>query len=232
MPGLRRQGLQMSKTRASALKLSFVNTGFLFDNLTMKRNRSVIAALSVTMVLFGAGQVLGDEPRSIQAVAESAQQSTANVAEAALRKSVTVGPARQDGGPLSAQGIAGGYVFVPINPYRSYDSRYFTEGFLIGGDEEYLNVLTDEYGRQMIPSDAVAVTYNLTATGNVGDGGYLALYPGDIYWPGNSSINFGPNSTIANGGVVAVDAAGGIWVRLGSGYVATNYILDITGYYK
>ena len=232
MPGLRRQGLQKSKTRASARKLSFVNPSALAKNVFMKRNRSVIAALSVPMVLFGAGQVLGDEPGSIQAVAESAQQSTANVAEAALRKSVTVGPSRQDEGTVSAQGTAGGYVFVPINPYRSYDSRYFTEGFLIGGDEEYLNVLTNEYGQQMIPSDAVAVTYNLTATGNVGDGGYLALYPGDIYWPGNSSINFGPDSTIANGGVVAVDAAGGIWVRLGYGYVATNYILDITGYYK
>lgn len=137
--------------------------------------------------------------------------------------------------PVTTEGIAGGYVFVPIDPFRTFDSRRI--GVLPGGFVDRFSVLTDEYGRPRIPSNAVAVTYNLTVTDTTG-AGYAAIYPVDIDWPGNSSINWtGPATTVANGGTVAIgdylDVIGGVEVYIGPDLpsVSTHYLIDITGYY-
>ena len=137
--------------------------------------------------------------------------------------------------PVTTEGVAGGYVFVPINPFRSFDSRRI--GPLPGGFVDRFSVLTDEYGIPRIPSDAVAVTYNLTVTATTG-AGFAAIYPVDIDWPGNSSINWtGPGTTVANGGTVAIgnfqDVIGGVEVYIGPDLasVSSHYLIDITGYY-
>ena len=133
------------------------------------------------------------------------------------------------------QGIAGGYVFVPITPYRTFDSRDYVDGWMLGGDEVVFTVLTNAVGVPMIPSGAVAVTYNLTVTNTLGEG-YCALYPGPATWPGNSSINWtGTDQTLANGGTVAIGffrQAGEVSVYCGPANInGTDYVLDITGYY-
>jgi hypothetical protein len=137
--------------------------------------------------------------------------------------------------PISTQAIGGGYIFVPINPYRSFDSRLI--GPLPGGYVDRFSVLTDIYGVQRIPDDAVAVTYNLTVTDTMGSG-FAAIYPIDIDWPGNSSINWtAPGTTVANGGTVAIgnflSVTGGVEVYIGPDLdsVGTHYLIDITGYY-
>jgi hypothetical protein len=137
--------------------------------------------------------------------------------------------------PPKVEGIAGGFVYVPITPYRTVDSRSYAEGFMVGGDEVYFTVLTDENNVPRVPNTAVAVTYNLTVDGTVG-AGYCALFPGSANWPGNSSINWtASRQTIANGGTVAIDffdAFGQVSVFCGPGVTAgTDFILDITGYY-
>jgi hypothetical protein len=142
---------------------------------------------------------------------------------------------RAEAGPARTEGIAGGYVFVPINPFRAYDSRSYADGFMGGGDTVYFDVLTDQNGAAMIPADAVAVTYNLTATVTL-NSGFLAIYPADIYWPGNSSLNWTQtNQTLANGGTVAIgnlDGPGQVEVYCGPAtYLGTDFIVDITGYY-
>ena len=135
------------------------------------------------------------------------------------------------------QGIAGGYVFVPINPYRTIDSRDYGDGYLLPGEEVYFEVLTNGQGVPQIPAEAVAVTFNLTATNTTGGGGYLSILPADINWPGNSSINWSANgTTIANSGTVALgnyDAPGQLAVLHGPGGRpgGVDYIVDITGYY-
>lgn len=133
-------------------------------------------------------------------------------------------------------GIAGGYVYVPVNPYRTFDSRSYTNGFLPGGWAMYFDVITDASGAARIPSNAVAVTYNLAVTNTAGSG-FLGIYPANIGWPGNASINWmASGTTLSNGGTVAIgfgDAAGQIEVYAGpaAAGVGTDFVIDITGYY-
>lgn len=145
-------------------------------------------------------------------------------------------PAVTDDDLSSTAALGAGATFVPINPYRAIDSRAFVDGFLTPGDEVFFDVITDVNGVPQIPDTAVAVTYNLTATGTFGAEGYLAVFPADINWPGNSSINwFASGISLANGGVVALgnlDAPGQISVYCGNvAQTGSDYIVDITGYY-
>jgi hypothetical protein len=133
-------------------------------------------------------------------------------------------------------GIAGGYVFVPINPFRAIDSRNYPGGFLLGGEAFFFDVVTDDNGTPQIPPEAVAVTYNLAVTGTIGSG-YLGIYPADINWPGNASINWGQSdTTLSNGGTVAVgfwttDAQAEVYCGPAGTSVGTYFVVDITGYY-
>lgn len=133
--------------------------------------------------------------------------------------------------------LTGGATFTPITPYRAYDSRVYTDGLMLWGDEVYFDVLTDLGGNLRIPATAVAVTYNLTITGTFGGGGYLALFPPPGNWPGNSSINWWASGLdLANGGVVQLgfeDGPGQVVVSCGNvPNTATDFIIDITGYYE
>jgi hypothetical protein len=135
------------------------------------------------------------------------------------------------------EGIAGGYVFVPINPYRTIDSRDYADGYLLPGEAVYFDVLVDQTNVPMIPPEAVAVTFNLTATNTSGGGGFLAVFPADINWPGNSNINWSfDGTTIANSGTVKLghyDAPGQITVAHGPANRpgGVDFVVDITGYY-
>ena len=69
---------------------------------------------------------------------------------------------------------------------------------------------------------------NLTITQTI-DAGYVAVFRADIAFPNSSSINWsGPNQTLANGVITAVDATGKIKLRGGDG--STHVIIDRIGY--
>jgi len=71
---------------------------------------------------------------------------------------------------------------------------------------------------------------NLTVT-QTGGAGYVAVFPANITWPGNSSINwYEPNSDLANGVVVALDPTGKIKIR-GGGGANTHVVIDRIGYF-
>jgi len=71
---------------------------------------------------------------------------------------------------------------------------------------------------------------NLTVT-QTGGAGYVAAFPANIAWPGNSSINwYEPNSDLANGVLVAVDPTGKIKIR-GGGGADTHVVIDRIGYF-
>jgi len=140
------------------------------------------------------------------------------------------------------QGTAGGFVFVPVDPYRTYDSRNYSDGYLTFDEAVVFDVLTNEAGAAIIPAEAVAVTYNLTVANTTGGGGYLAIFPGDApEWPATSAINWSfAGTVIANGGTVGIGTysgpngtiPGSLVVGLGgAATVGTDFILDITGYY-
>lgn len=70
---------------------------------------------------------------------------------------------------------------------------------------------------------------NLTLTLTQGSSGYVAVFPADISWPGNSSQNwFAPNANVANTVITAVDSSCQVKVRGGEN--ATHVVIDRIGW--
>jgi hypothetical protein len=110
--------------------------------------------------------------------------------------------------------------YVPQNPIpRSLDTR------LVGGklkpNEERVVALG-------VPAGVAGAVLNLTVSETEGVGGFVAVFPADAPYPGNSSINwFGPGQNLANTLVTGVDAGGQIRIR--GGVAATHVIIDLLG---
>jgi hypothetical protein len=130
-------------------------------------------------------------------------------------------------------------VFVPIAPYRAYDSRLAgvpASGPLTRLASRQVTVVNaiDLTGviavPQIIPVTARAITYNLTATGTSA-GNYLSIAPGNAASTTVSSVNWsGAGQSIANGGTVGIDA-GKVKVFCGDQAGSAHFIIDVTGYY-
>ncbi|MEX1172162.1 MAG: hypothetical protein WEG56_06065 [Chloroflexota bacterium] len=81
-----------------------------------------------------------------------------------------------------------------------------------------------------IPSDAVAITGNLTVTGQT-KAGYLSLTPTSQTNPTTSTLNFPVKDVRANNVTVPLGTNGNLWVVYkGSGQV--HAVLDVTGYFR
>ena len=128
--------------------------------------------------------------------------------------------------------------FVPITPYRAYDSRLAgvpSPGILARLTSRQVNVLNAIGATgavttaNVIPASARAITYNLTATGTTGDN-YLAIAPGTAASTTVSSINFAANQSIANAATVSLDS-GTVKVFCGDNVGSSHFIVDVTGYY-
>lgn len=188
----------------------------------MRRHRQLfgLAAVSAMLLLLPGAPSTASRTDSTPARPRAAQEDKS-------RGEVT---AQRQAEPLAATGPQR---FYAITPYRAYDSRNDISGPIFAGEAGAIDVATDEGADPMIPYTANAVTYNLTVTSTASIG-FLALYPSDSYWPGNSSINWtGPQQTLANGGVVALTPGlGEIEVYAGGPAGSyTHFIIDITGYY-
>ena len=86
-------------------------------------------------------------------------------------------------------------------------------------------------GRSGVPATAVAVTGNLTVTGQTA-GGYVSLGPVPTTHPATSTINFPVGDTRANGLTVKLSAAGTLSaVYKGPTGSRTHLVFDVTGYY-
>jgi len=120
----------------------------------------------------------------------------------------------------------------PINPARVYDSR-LSGGPLAAGAVRRISVATATTGGGVVPSGAVAISFNLTIADTVG-GGWLGVLPAGLPFGSTSTINWYANGQkLANGGIVKL--GGDRQVDVGSGGKAggsTQFILDITGYYR
>lgn len=121
--------------------------------------------------------------------------------------------------PAAAEDLS--FAYVPVGPFRVYDTRdgdgriFRNEQWTLSGAAE-----PGELGHM----------YNLTVTETAGAAGYLSIFPGDIAWPGSSSINwFGPGQTLANNAYTLLgDPDGSINVLCGgpSG-ASTHFVLDL-----
>ncbi len=119
---------------------------------------------------------------------------------------------------------------VQVNPpARVYDSRT-TDGPL--GFNGTRNVtVTGSFGDSPdIPADISAVLCNLTAAEPSG-AGFLAMFSASSSWSGTSNLNFNPGQDISNNVTSAVSFGTFGQVRVYNGGAATNFVVDVFGYY-
>jgi glucose/arabinose dehydrogenase/PKD repeat protein len=126
-----------------------------------------------------------------------------------------------------------GATFTPLGPIRVLDSRTGIGGVshpFVSGRPRSLQLA----GNNGIPTDAVAVTGNLTITGQTARG-YVAMTTGSTATPAVSTINAPVGDTRANGLTVKLNGAGRaslVYVGGVSGVATADLIFDVTGYYR
>jgi hypothetical protein len=128
---------------------------------------------------------------------------------------------------------ATGDTYVPIAPVRILDTR---PGIDIGLSDPFYNSVPRTFhvagtGGGTIPSDAVAITANLTVTDQQ-SAGYVSVGPSITATPATSTINFPFGDTRANNLTLPLNADGDLMaVFKGPPGKFTNLILDVTGYF-
>ena len=128
---------------------------------------------------------------------------------------------------------SGGATYVPISPLRVLDSR---TPLGVGGSFAANAPRTFQVGgfsspSGSIPATAIAVTGNLTVTGQTG-AGYVSLTTIATTSPRSSTLNFPAGDTRANNVTVPLSAAG----KLAAVYKAAagrsaQLVFDVTGYF-
>ena len=121
-----------------------------------------------------------------------------------------------------------GAVYVPLSPSRVLDTRNGTGGL----SGPFTNHAARTFTVSGVPSNATAVTGNLTVTGQTSSG-YLFIGPLATDNPGSSTLNFPVGDDRANAVAVQLGAGGTLsitFVAPSSGPSA-QAIFDLTGYF-
>ena len=136
-------------------------------------------------------------------------------------------------------GATTGGSFHPITPIRAYDSRAAapTPGVMGPNSSRVVSVKDgrDSVGvvtaANAVPAGATAVSFNVTATGTTGPN-FLAVVPGDAASFTTSNINWvSAGESIANSGIVKLDALRQIKVFNGDQSGSTHFIIDVSGFF-
>ena len=131
-----------------------------------------------------------------------------------------------------------GATYVVLTPNRIVDTRSglgLTNGPLVANNAQTFSVPGQSSDPRMnIPSDAIAVTGNLTVVGQTAPG-YFFLGPVAMNVPTSSTLNFPLGDTRANGVTVAL-GTGGSAGKLSVTYAAAagktaHVVFDVTGYF-
>ena len=138
---------------------------------------------------------------------------------------------------LSSASSAGS--FHPVTPGRVYDSRCAqpSPGALSSGGIRLLSVAAQRdlttgavTNANFVPSDATAVFANVSVVNTV-NSGYLTINPGGVTTISAATITWGTsNQTQSNGVSLTLDNARQITVLAG-GPGATDFVIDIFGYW-
>jgi hypothetical protein len=130
--------------------------------------------------------------------------------------------------PVAATPLSGA-TYHPVDPARLLDTRSGNglSGAFTPRAPRAFQVTT----RGGVPAGAVAVTGNLTVTGQT-SAGFLSLGPASVADPTTSTLNFPLGDTRANGVTVKLSADGKLWVTaaLAAGKTA-QVLFDVTGYF-
>ncbi len=123
-----------------------------------------------------------------------------------------------------------GASWYPLKPTRLLDTRVGTG--LSGRFKTRVARTVQIAGRGSIPSDAVAVTGNLTATGATASG-FVAAGPTMTSNPTTSTLNLTKGATLANNLTLRLGSGGkaGL-VFVGPSGSVVHLVFDVTGYYR
>ena len=127
----------------------------------------------------------------------------------------------------------GGATYVPIAPVRVLDSRIGlgVPSSFVSSKPRTFPVAGFSSGAGSIPSGAIAITGNLTVTGQ-GAGGYVSVTTTATATPTSSTLNVPFGDTRANNLTVPLSATGKLSAVFKSGAGKTaQLILDVTGYF-
>ncbi len=192
---------------------------------------------AVAGLVFVAGTAAGGAMGVSRAGAEGrrGQEGRMRRARVGLRTSVgVVGIALVTGGLLAAPSgarAAGEADFVGLTPCRLVDTR--GNGFTGAFGPPALAAAVPRnfplFGQCGIPSTAVAVSLNVTATETLGPG-FLLLFPQGGAQPLVSTLNYVAGETVANAAIVPLGAGGGLTVV--AGVSGTQLVLDVDGYFE
>ena len=121
-----------------------------------------------------------------------------------------------------------GATYVALTPARLLDSRLGNglSGTFSDGVPRTFQVT----GRGGVPSNAVAVTGNLTVTNQTWSG-YVFLGPNPTANPTSSTLNFPVGDNRANEVTVALGAGGTLSATYVAGMGTTDLVFDVTGYF-
>ena len=149
------------------------------------------------------------------------------------------GPASTASAGVTPLAIAGATYHV-VTPNRIVDSRSpgmgLTSGPLLAGHAQTFTVTDQSSDLSLkVPGDAIAVTGNLTVTGQTA-AGFFALTQTPIDAPTTSTLNFPVGDNRANGVTVPLQTNGSVGT-LSVTYVAkagatAHVVFDVTGYFE
>jgi hypothetical protein len=123
-----------------------------------------------------------------------------------------------------------GSTYTPLDALRVLDTRTGTglSGAFVSRKARTFQVT----GLRGVPSDAIAVSGNVTVTGQT-SAGYLSLGPAVQVPPSTSSLNFPAGDTRANGVVVPLGPGGTLdAVFMGAAGATAHVAFDVTGYFR
>ena len=125
-----------------------------------------------------------------------------------------------------------GATYVPLTPARVLDSRNGT-GLSGASSSHVARAFGVVGGSSGVAANAIAVTGNLTVTGQTSPG-YLYVGPAAMDNPASSTLNFPLGDDRANAVTVAVGSGGLLWVTFAAPTLGptAQVIFDVTGYFR
>ena len=109
-------------------------------------------------------------------------------------------------------------MFLPVTPFRAYDSRALTA--FVPGESRGIALIGPG-----VAGNVSAVSSNLTVTGPSVTG-YLTVYP--VVEPQTSNLNYGPGQTVANGALLRLPSSGTVGAKMSE---AGHLLIDINGFF-
>jgi hypothetical protein len=116
-----------------------------------------------------------------------------------------------------------------VTPCRVLDTREAPWGAPLAAGTD--NVFLVEGSACGIPSTAVAVSLNVTATQPT-SAGHLRLYPAGETRPLASTVNYVAGQTRANNAITPLGPGGDLAVYVGQASGTVHVIIDVTGYFE